>query len=143
MAGANFSPRASEQIVQEMWEKWVFLATSAAITCLMRGSIGDVLNAPGGRETILAMLAECRATAAAAGYAPRQSVLDFATDALTKPGSPLTASMLRDIEGNYPTEGEHVLGDLADRAAHAGVATPLLSLARCHLGTYAARRARG
>ena len=61
---------------------------------------------------------------------------------LTAEGSPLTASMLRDIEGGGPTEGEHVLGDMADRAERMGVATPLLRLARCHVAAYEARRAR-
>ena len=34
--------RLSETIVQDMWEKWVFISTIAASTCLMRASIGDV-----------------------------------------------------------------------------------------------------
>ena len=59
--GAKFSARASEQIVQEMWEKWVVLATLAGMTCLMRASVGDILAAPGGREALLALLGECRA----------------------------------------------------------------------------------
>src|SRR5712672_4019316 len=41
MAGGNFGSVASENIVQEMWEKWVFLATLAACTCLMRSSVGN------------------------------------------------------------------------------------------------------
>ena len=35
----------------------------------------------------------------------------------TAPGSLLTASMLRDIEGGMPVEGDHILGDLLRRAA--------------------------
>ena len=59
--GAKFVPRASDQIVREMWDKWVVLATLAGITCLMRGSVGDILAAPGGRDAILSLFAECRA----------------------------------------------------------------------------------
>src|ERR1700712_2773762 len=62
---------ASENIVQEMWEKWVFLATLAACTCLMRTSIGNILAAPGGKDFILGMLDECSAVATADGHAPR------------------------------------------------------------------------
>ena len=36
MASGKFGSVASEHIVQEMWEKWVFLASLAASTCLMR-----------------------------------------------------------------------------------------------------------
>src|SRR5205085_6037097 len=40
-AKGNFDSKASEQIIQEMWEKWVFLAALAASTCLMRSSVGN------------------------------------------------------------------------------------------------------
>ena len=59
--------------------------------------------------------------------------MDFVTGVLTKEGSTLTASMLRDIERGGATEGEHVLGDMAERAKRMGVATPILKLARCHV----------
>ena len=66
---------ASENIVQEMWEKWVFLATLAASTCLMRTSVGNILAAPGGRDFLLGMLDESSAIAKAAGHAPHGAVL--------------------------------------------------------------------
>src|SRR5260221_7628470 len=37
----NFGSVASEHIIQEMWEKWVFLASLAASTCLRRTSVGN------------------------------------------------------------------------------------------------------
>jgi 2-dehydropantoate 2-reductase len=140
--GARFDARASERIVQEMWEKWVMLAALAGMTCLMRAAVGDILAAPGGREALLALLDECRAVAEAAGHAPRPAAVEAAAAMLTAEGSPLTASMLRDIEGGGPTEGEHVLGDMAERAARMGVPTPVLRLARCHAAAYEARRVR-
>ena len=42
MAGAKFEARASDQILQEMWEKWVFLAAIAGSTCLLRAAVGDM-----------------------------------------------------------------------------------------------------
>src|SRR6267154_3965705 len=61
MASGKFGSVASEHIVQEMWEKWVFLATLAASTCLMRTSIGNILASPGGKDFLLGMLDECKA----------------------------------------------------------------------------------
>ena len=58
---------------------------------------------------------------------------------LTTEGSPLTASMLRDIERGGPAEGEHVLGDLVQRAERTGVPTLILRLAPCHVAAYEAR----
>jgi 2-dehydropantoate 2-reductase len=43
--------------------------------------------------------------------------LERARAAFTAAGSPLKASMLRDIERGMPTEGDHILGDLLRRAA--------------------------
>src|SRR5450631_1336342 len=71
MASGKFGSVASENIVQEMWEKWVFLATLAASTCLMRTSVGNILAAPGGKDFILGMLDERSAVASAEGHAPR------------------------------------------------------------------------
>src|SRR6266705_6576848 len=39
--GGNIGATASEHIMQDMWEKWVFLASLAAATCLMRTSVGN------------------------------------------------------------------------------------------------------
>jgi 2-dehydropantoate 2-reductase len=140
--GANFVHRASERIVAEMWEKCVAFSTNAAITCLMRAAIGDVLAAPGGRDTILSVFAECCETARTAGYEPSPKFVEMITGILTKEGSTLTASMLRDIERGGPTEGEHVFGDLVERAEQVRVSTPLLRLARCHVAAYEARKRR-
>ena len=48
MQGAGFTARLSPAIGYEMWEKWTMLATLGAITCAMRGNIGEVVAAPGG-----------------------------------------------------------------------------------------------
>ncbi|MBL6080643.1 ketopantoate reductase family protein [Belnapia sp. T18] len=139
---AKFAARASEAVVGDMWQKWVGLAALAGMNCLMRGAVGDFPAAPGGREAALALLAKCRATASAAGHPPRPEFVEFAACLLTREGSTQTASMLRDIEGGGPTEGEHVLGDLAERAERMGVPTPVLRLARCHVAAYEVRRER-
>jgi 2-dehydropantoate 2-reductase len=143
MGRAPFQSRASEDILLEMWEKWVMLATLAGMTCLMRGSVGAIVAAADGKRLTEQLLAECAAVAAAAGHAPRAKVLDHSRSMLTTPGSTFTASMLRDMERGGPTEGGHVLGDLAARAAALGVAVPLLRVAHCHLQVYESRRTEG
>ena len=52
-ASANIGSQASENIMQDMWEKWVQLTTLASSTSLMRAAIGHILAAPGGRDFIL------------------------------------------------------------------------------------------
>ncbi len=118
MAGAKFEAAASEQILLVMWEKWVFLASLAGITCLARAAVGDVVAA-GGADLAAALLEECRAIAAAAGYSPRADALKAALGRLTDPGSSVTASMLDDLERRGRTEADHVLGDLLRRRGRA------------------------
>jgi 2-dehydropantoate 2-reductase len=114
LAGAKFESVASEQILLVMWEKWVFLASLAGITCLTRAAVGDVITAEGA-DLGAALLEECRVIAAAAGYPPRPDSLKSSLARLTDPGSVVTASMLGDVERRGRTEVEHVLGDLLRR----------------------------
>jgi 2-dehydropantoate 2-reductase len=138
---AGFNPRVSDIMLQEMWEKWAALATNAGMTCMMRASIGDIIAAGGG-EAFLRLLDECRAVASASGFPLRPHFLEMCTNMFTTKGSPIKASMLRDIERGSATEGEHVIGDLATRAHALGIETPILDLARIHLAAYEGGRTR-
>jgi 2-dehydropantoate 2-reductase len=137
MGGARFDHHASANIVLEMWEKWVFLATLAGSTCLCRAAVGDIVAASGGTDLVLRLLEECRSIAAAEGYLPREAFLERSRATLTAAGSPLTASMLRDIENGAPIEADHIIGDLLNRGA-----ASLLPIVYTVLKTYEARRNR-
>jgi 2-dehydropantoate 2-reductase len=132
----KFGSVASEHIIQEMWEKWVFLASLAAATCLMRSPVGHILAAPGGKDFILGVLDECSAVAAAEGYAPRAPFLERTRGMLTMEGSPMNASMFRDIKAGAPVEADHVVGDLIARGDAGKVPVPRLRTAYTHLKVY-------
>jgi 2-dehydropantoate 2-reductase len=140
MASGNFGSVASEHIVQEMWEKWVFLASLAASTSLMRTSVGNILASPGGKDFMLGMFDECSAVAAAEGHAPRAPFLERTRGMLTAEGSQLTASMYRDIKAGAPVEADHVIGDLIARGDAAKVPVPKLRIAYTHLKAYEKQR---
>jgi 2-dehydropantoate 2-reductase len=142
LAGAGFNVRASEVVMQDMWEKFTQLGVGAGITCLMRASIGDIVAVLGGREAALNLFDECCAVATAAGFRPRPAFIEFATELVTTPGSPLKWSMLRDIERGSVTEGAHILGDLVSRARASGLETPILDLAWTHVAAYELGRPR-
>ena len=71
----------------------------------------------------------------------REPALERGRTALTATGSPLKASMLRDIEGGKPVEGDQILGDLLRRASKPDELS-LLRIATLHLKAYEAGRAR-
>jgi 2-dehydropantoate 2-reductase len=140
-ASAKFDGRASNTIVQALWEKWVFIASLAGITTLMRGSVGDIVSA-GAQDLALALFEECSRIAAHNGHAPSAGAVERGRAMVTAAGSPLTASMFKDVERGARTEADHILGDLLARGGPSFEGTPLLRTAYAHLKTYEARRAR-
>jgi 2-dehydropantoate 2-reductase len=137
----NFGAAPSEHVMQDMWEKWVFLASLAAATCLMRTSVGNILAATGGKDFLLGMLDECSAVATAEGFAPGGPFFQRTRGLLTTEGSPMTASMFRDIKAGLPVEADHVIGDLVARADAAKIPVPKLRTAYTHLKAYEKQRA--
>ena len=136
LQGAGFDARLSTDIIQAMWEKWVQLASLGAITCLMRGTIGQIVAAPGGAALSLKMLEESAAVATACGHKPSEALFARHAAAMTEPGSPLTSSMYRDLRKGAPVEADQILGDLIERGDAHGVATPLLKAAFVNLRVY-------
>jgi 2-dehydropantoate 2-reductase len=139
MQNAGFDARVSAVIEREMWEKWIFLASLGAINCLMRGSIGEVATAPGGKHFAGALLDEVLAVVKAVGVPPSDSFCSTVRAQLTDSNSVLTSSMYRDLQQGYSIEAEQIVGDLVARARAANVPTPLLSAAYANLSIYSAR----
>lgn len=135
--------KVSADIEQDMWEKFVLLASLAAMTCLMRASTGEILTSADGEALMREMLSTCVAAAGAAGHAPRVESLQRTESMLFARGSAFTASMLRDIEAGGRVEADHIVGDMLRRARAAGADARLLTAAYCHLQAYEARRQRG
>lgn len=141
MQGCGFSARASTDILQEMWDKWLMLATMGALTCLMRGTIGDIEAVPGGTVIAGEMLAEAAAVATAAGHPPSEAYYAQTAKMMTMPGSPQASSMYRDLSAGNPVEADHIVGDLLARAGGYGQPAPLLAAAYANLAVYTRRRA--
>jgi 2-dehydropantoate 2-reductase len=134
--GAGFDSAISTQILKDMWQKWVQLASLGAITCLLRGSIGEIAAVPGGAELSLTALSECAAIAGACGYPPSAAFLEEKGGKITAVGSSLTSSMYRDLMRNAPVEVDTILGDLLDRGRKQGVSSPVLQAAFVNLSIY-------
>ncbi|WP_300449295.1 ketopantoate reductase family protein [Accumulibacter sp.] len=137
-SGVDFS--LSDHVEQAMWDKLVFLSALAGATCTLRAGVGDILRTVGGEAFVTGLLADCAGAAAVNGHAVAEKQLAAFGQQLSDRSSTLMASMLRDIERGGPTEADHILGYLHDRARAAGLDTPLLRLAYSHLQAYEIRR---
>ena len=140
-AATRVNAPASDNILLDMWEKFVMITALAGMNCLMRGSVGEIMGTEDGESLMLELLAECQAVATASGYAPRRQHRDQCRAMLTERGSDNSASMRRDLEAGQRTEGEAVLGDMLRRARALGIPAPVLRIAVCHVQTHENRRA--
>jgi 2-dehydropantoate 2-reductase len=131
----------SDNILLDMWEKFVMISSLAGMNCLMRGSVGDILAADEGESLMLELLAECQAVATASGFPPRGEHREQCRAMLTERSSNFSASMRRDLEAGLRTEGDQVLGDMLRRARATGTEAPLLRTAACHLQVHERRLA--
>lgn len=139
-AKAAFDTVASTNVNQAAWEKFTFLATMAAATCLMRSGIGIINSTDYGTEIMHGLYDECAAVAKLAGHAPGDSARAEAMAILTDTKSPATASMLRDLAAGNRTEGDHILGDMVRRGIGFGLPMPLMKTAHTHVQAYEANR---
>lgn len=138
---ANCNSKASETIVSDMWEKWVMISSLAALTTLMRASVGEVARSPGGPEIATKLFDECVSVARAHGCKPPDSFVKSMSGRLSDPTSTLAASMCRDVERGNNVEADQILGNLIEKAEEKGVAVPILKIAYCNVKAYEQRRA--
>lgn len=134
---------AAPDVMSRMWEKLVHLATVASMTCLMRASVGEIAQTPGGTKqmtTVLDCLAEI---AERAGFPVTDAFKAEYQQLFHDKGSNYTASMLRDLESGRRIEGDHIVGFALDKAREYQLEAPLLEAAYTHLKSYEARRAAG
>ena len=79
-------------------------------------------------------------TDSAEGYPlPEAVILDY-LKVFGAAGSTYKASMLRDMERGGLTEGQHILGYLAERANAHGIANPIFRIAAANTQAYEAGR---
>lgn len=140
-ARAGLDHLAASDINQQLWNKYTFLATLAAGTCLMRADVGTIVAGEGGPDFMRALYRECLAVAEAAGQPVSAETQSIALGTLVQAGSPVKASMLRDLEAGQRVEAAHIVGDMLHRARGAGQDAALLAAAWCHLQAYEAGRA--
>lgn len=142
MQGAGFDAHMSDAILREMWEKWLVLAGLGGITCLMRGTVGEIEAAPGGSDFVHQFLSEIAAIIKANGGEISAKAEADAIAMLTAKGSPQTSSMYRDLQKGGTIEADQIIGDLLARGRSKGVATPLLAALYTNLCVYQDRLAK-
>ena len=107
------------------------------MTCLMRGTIGDILASQDGMPLMNQSIDKCRAASAAEDHPLCADDLERIRARLLDPQSTCAASMMRDITNSAPrVEADAIVGDLLVRAKRHKIDLPLARVAYCHLQVY-------
>jgi len=128
--------KKSDEIIADMWEKWVMISSLAALTTMFSANIGEIASSPYGEKIADNIYKECLAIANAHGYKPSPA---FGERLLDK-SSTLKASMCRDMENNNQIEADQIIGDLVRKAEDKNVSVPYLEVVYCNLKTYEQKR---
>jgi len=130
----------SDNIMDELWEKWLLLSTLGAVCCLARGNTQQILTSRGGEALLQGIFAEILSVITAEGYQPRPAVTARIFELLNNPSTPMTSSMYRDLTQGFDIEADQVIGDLLLRAKRNGLSTPLLNAVDVNLQVYLQQR---
>jgi 2-dehydropantoate 2-reductase len=130
----------SDNIMDELWEKWLLLSTLGAVCCLARGNTQQILTSRGGEALLQGIFTEILTVISAEGYQPRPAVTARIFELLNNPATPMTSSMYRDLTQGFDIEADQVIGDLLLRAKRTGLATPLLNAVDVNLQVYLQQR---
>lgn len=135
-AQAKFDSEVSSHIMQDMWEKFVFLTTLAGMTCLMRSSVGTIVATDEGEQIFLEFLKECESVSTSFGYPVTEKAHRNAVESVTQKNSPSTSSMFRDLQNRFRVELDSIVGDMLKRGRSKNLTLPLLRVAYAHLQAY-------
>ncbi|HSI65878.1 MAG TPA: ketopantoate reductase family protein [Planococcus sp. (in: firmicutes)] len=126
----------SENINQDMWHKYLFIATMSGITTAMESPIGPILELETGQRTIAALLEELAGIMKTIGAPIKDSIVQeqFARINMMDPG--MKSSMQRDVEKSLPIEADHLQGYLLKQAAQHKLAVPVLETIFTKLALY-------
>ncbi len=136
----DFDAVYSDNIEQALWDKWTFLSTLAGMTTLCNGSIGEIVATPYGGDLTRAMYSECCEIASAHGFGISLGAQTKAIEMLTAVGSPMTASMLRDLNAGNKTEHDHILQEMIKKAETKKLPCNLIKMAFTHIELIARRQ---
>ena len=128
---ADFQTMLSDNIDQDIWEKWIFIATIAGSTTLFQTSIDNISKKPNGKIFIQNLWNECINISKENGYELRAESKSLHEDLLFKSDVPFKASMLVDMEKKLMTEHEHIFFEFIKLGKKKKLNTSLLET--CHL----------
>jgi 2-dehydropantoate 2-reductase len=133
---AGFDATLSDQIVTELWMKFILLASNAGMMALARQPIGRLRDDPEVRPLLLAAWREVIEVGRAKGVKLPDDALDKVTDFTDHAPPAMKASMALDLERGNRLELPWLSGKVVALGRELGVPTPTHALMHAMLKPY-------
>ena len=133
---AGFDATLSEQILTELWMKFILLASNAGIMALARQPIGRLRDDPDLRPIFLAAWQETIDVGRAKGVALPADALDKILDFTSHAPPAMKASMALDLDRGNRLEVPWLSGKVAELGRQFGIPTPTHSMMYAMLKPY-------
>jgi 2-dehydropantoate 2-reductase len=134
---AGFDATLSEQIITELWMKFIALATNASMTAVTRQPIGGLRDDPDMRPYFVAACQETIALAQASGIKLPPDALDKTMTFIGHAPPAMKASMALDLERGNRLELPWLSGKVVELGRKLGIPTPTHGLLYAALKPYA------
>lgn len=131
---ANFT--LSENIVQDMWHKYLFITTLSGVTSLFRSPIGPIRDNETGASVIRKTLAETSGIMRRLGAPIAEDIELKQIEKLNSMGYDMKSSLQRDMEKEWAIEADHLYGFLLSEAEKHEVQAPTLQIIYGNLKIY-------
>lgn len=136
LKGTKADFQLSSTIIEDLWHKYLFIATMSGITTLMRAPIGPICNHPSGMETIKQLTKEIIDVMNVAGAPIYNELETIQMEKIANLAPEMKSSMQRDMEKGLPVEADHLHGYLLEIAKTADLPVPVLESVYANLKIY-------
>ncbi len=122
---AGIATEVSDDVVRDLWTKFLFISTVAGVTSAARVPVSRLLPHPEARGTIVAAMKEVEAVGRAKGVGLDPEVVARTMEYMETVAKDLQASMHTDLELGRPLELEALNGAVVRMGREVGVPTPV------------------
>ncbi|MGG3626055.1 ketopantoate reductase family protein [Bacillus gobiensis] len=134
--GINAEIVSSNQIMKEVWHKYLFIAALSGITTLFKQPIGPILKLETGRNTTIQVIREIVSVMRAIQAPLSESIESDTFSQIQNMHEEMKSSMLRDMEKGSVIEDDHLHGYLIKKGAEHGLKVPVLETIYTNLKLY-------
>jgi 2-dehydropantoate 2-reductase len=135
-SGTKATFRLSDNIIRDMWHKYLFITTFSGITTLMRAPIGPIREASDGQTLIFQLFKEVASVMRHIGAPIDPDIEEKQMQTMNEMLYEMKSSMQRDMEKGWPVEADHLQGYLYNIAKKDNIHTPILRAVYTNLKVY-------